>query len=1237
MEFRVLGPLEVVDAGRSLPLGGTKQRSVLAMLLLEAGRVVSVDRLVEGVWGDGAHDRAVATLQVYVSNLRKLVEPDRGGVPQVLVSQRPGYRLQVDRDQLDLARFEALAAEARRDAAELRPAEAVARLDEALALWRGQALADVAFEPFASAEVARLEEARTVALEDRLDAALVLGRHAELVGELEALVCAHPLRERLRGQLVLALYRSGRQAEALRAYADAREMLREELGIDPSPALQDLERRVLAQDPSLAAPAQAPEPNGAVGAGSPAQGPAELAVGDEVPLPPAVEQADAAAFVGRSGELERVRAQWDLASGGQARFVLVGGEPGIGKTRLAARFAAEVRSEGATVLAGRCDEEALRPYQPWAEAVGGYLRSCSRGRIPTSLGRGAALLARLLPELADRLPELPEPLWSDPETERFRLFEAVASFLAELCRTRPLLVVLDDLHWADKGTVLLLRHLLRRAEPAAVMVLATHRDTQAEQAFPLAEALGDLRRERVVERLALSGLGEAEVKALLDATANPDADARASALARGLRAETEGNPFFIGELIRHLAETGAVHQRDGRWISDRRVDQLGIPEQVQEVVARRLAHLSEAANRTLATAAVVGREFRLDVLEALGDLDEDSLLDALEEAATAGVVREVPEALGAYAFSHALVRETLYEKLSAVRRVRLHRRIGEALEALHGPASSAATEAHLPQLAYHFCEAARAGGGAKAADYARRAGDRSLRLLAYEEAIRHYEAGLGALEADPSSAGDGHHDEARCDLSLLLGEALWRAGDAPRARAFAERSVALARRLGDPDRLGRAALGLGGAGFRPFVYETGAVDEPLVTVLAEALDACPRGDSALRVRLLGFLAQELYFAPGSYGRRRRLAEEAVATARRLGEPATLAYALATWHTALWRPANAEQRLGVASEVLRLAEEIGHRELAAHARHFRITDLVELGDLVTMEAELGLLRQLADELRVPYYRWTTTWYGAMRALLVGSFAEAERLVLEAFELGQQVQGADVMQSFGVQLGTLRREQGRFGELESSIAAFADQYPNLPAWRAALALLYAETDRPDEARREFERLADHDFADVPEDLAYLTAVAISAEVCASLGDRARAGTLHRLLTPYRDRAVAPASAVAFWGFVSYYLGLLAAVLGRFEEAEGHFRAALDASARAGAEPSSNRTRVGFARMLLARGAPGDAAEAARLLDEAVVSTERLGMDCLLATALELKLAPAGTGVPAAGGEAGPPPAP
>src|SRR6266540_1425772 len=1079
MDFRILGPLEVCDNERVLPLGGAKQRALLAILILHANEVVSVERLLDDIWGERQPASGAKALHVYVSQLRKVIGDDR------LLTRAPGYMLRLDPDELDVKRFQQLREQA--DTAD--PEEAGVLLREATSLWRGAPLADVAYESFAQSEIARLEELRTSAIEKRIDADLALGGHAELVGELEALVRDHPLRERLRGQLMLALYRSGRQAEALRVYQDARRALVEELGIEPGKFLRELHQTILRQDPVLEIPAAAEPPR--------------------------------TVFVGREEELSELLIGLDEAFAGHGRLFLLVGEAGIGKSRLADEVIAYARARGARILVGRCWEAGGAPaYWPWVEPLRTYVRETDAVALGTQLRAGAANIAQIVPEVREHFPDLPKPPSLESEGARFRLFDAVAEFMRNASASQPIVLFLDDLHAADTASLLLLQFVAR--EPT------TH-------------------------RLSLGGLSRDEVTAYVELVAENIAS---SELATALHEQTEGNPLFLGETVRLLAREES-NARQG-----------AIPQTIRDVITRRLGRLSPECNHLLTLASVLGREFSLGALELMSERPRESLLEVLDEATAERVVDEVPGAAGRLRFDHALIREP-----------------------------------HLAELAHHFSEAASAGNVGKAINYAQRAGDRAVSLLAFEEAVALY---LLALQLSEDAGA------ARCELLLALGEAQARAGDTPAANASFREAADLAASQRLPEQLARAALGYGGR----LIWDVSRDDAQLVSLLEGALSALGHEDSVLRVRLLARLAGgPLRDSTAHAERRRSLGAEALDMARRIGEPSPLAYALhghiASHHAPDFTPEQANK----AKELVAVALQARDLERAVEGYEIHLLSSIELGDLSSAYADLDAMATLAEELRQPAQRWIVGVYRAMLALLEGRLEEAEHLIIETRPIGERAMSWNAAVTYGLQLYVLRREQGRVEEVEKLVRRASADSPTYPIWRCVLANMLTELGTADEARRELESLGADDFSLLPFDEEWTVSMCLLGETAARLADSARAATIYGLLLPYADRVAVSYPEISL-GPVSRFLGMLAAATAQWNDAERHFADALDLSARISARPSLAHTQTEYARMLLAREEPSCSERAGILLDQALATYRDLGMDSHSMSAVRLR---------------------
>ncbi|BBY71638.1 hypothetical protein MPRI_38250 [Mycobacterium paraintracellulare] len=924
VELGVLGPLQVRRGGAAVGIPGAKPRAILTMLGLHDGSVVPADTLVELLWGEDPPRTADKALQTHISALRRTLGDG------FVLTQGAGWVLADS--EVDASRYKTATRLGRAAAAAGDTSQAVARFDEALALWRG--IPELPDGRRGTSEKTRWMEGHAALVEDRADALLATGRAAEVIGDLEAAIADAPLRERRWGQLMLALYRAGRQGEALGAYQRARALLADELGVDPGPELRRLEAAIVAQDSSLdiavaqhvpsvtravtflltdiegstaaweaeagamaAALARHDEliehvvtsrggrliktrgegdatfsvferPSAAASAAVELQdaiahepwalrqpirvrvalhtGEVELRDGDyfgravnrvarlrslaeggqilcsgataelvidsladdvvltdlgmrqlrnlarpehvfELRLETAEQRPQPAAaetpmerpglpavlvgpgpFVGRGRELEGLLSAWQGALTGGVRTVLIAGEPGVGKTRLAGEWSQRAYEMGAVVLYGRCDEDLGAPYQPFAEALRALVPCMGAGRLRGL--RGIEALLPLVPGLADAVPDLAPPAHADPDTERYALFDAAVALLEIASASAPVLLILDDLHWAAKPTLLLLRHLLRFGDHARVQIVGTYRSTDLDRSHPLAAMLADLHRDGTANRLNLGGLDEDDVTTYVTEAGYDDEE-----LAHALASVTAGNPFFLIEALRHVDESGGV------W------DQSTLPQGVREAVSRRLSRLPVETNKALAAAAVVGSRFSLELVEQVVGND---LIDAFDEARNAGIVIEEPG--GNYRFNHALVRQSLLAELASVRRMRLHQRIATTLEAMPG-----ADDELLAELAHHYFECAWAGNAAKAVLYCRRAADQAMARLAYEGAADLYRHALHALEELDDELPDRDDQVAellvaRCEALLAAGDVTSAAGAVSQLRAATVDSARLA-------------------------------------------------------------------------------------------------------------------------------------------------------------------------------------------------------------------------------------------------------------------------------------------------------------------------------------------------------------------------------------------------------------------------------------------------------------
>jgi DNA-binding SARP family transcriptional activator len=1165
LRLHVLGGLALEVDGTQVELPTSRRaRSLLAWLALNRGRHSRVE-IAGRFWPDLPESSARGNLRLALWAIRRALGPT---ADSWLVATRNEVGLAANGSVwVDLSDFRRLLDEG--------------RYEEAVALCRG--------EPLAELEDEWAYDARDEHREHVLEALGRLADEAEGRGDLRQAIAwtrrqiaLDPLGEEACRELMRRLAAAGNLGAAVQAFERLRERLTGELGIAPSPATRRLAYELAqAGETPLPAPEplQPPTPRAAAAADDL---PGAEAVAD---LPPPLARSARTAFVGRQDELEWLRGQWTRAAGGECRTVLLGGEAGIGKSRLAAEFAREVAARGAHVLFGRTDEDTIVPFQPFVEAVGRHVEVAPLDDLRTALGSGAEDLATLIPELERRLPDL-RPRAGRPETQRYLMFEAVASLIRELSRSRPVLLVLEDLQWADRPTLLLFKHLARSADPAALLVFGTFREAEPDAATSVLEVLADLRRDAVVSRLSIAGLARAEIGELFASWSDVEAP---PALIRALHEDTGGNPFFVQEIIRHLDEAGILRVDESRWSSRISLEDVGVPEGVKAVVARRLAVLGSPCRLLLDLGAVVGRSFELELLERLSGKSADWIAEVLEEAVAARVLTEDSAVAGGrYAFSHALVRETLYERLTRTRRVRLHRAIAEALEDLYGRDPGP----HLGDLAYHALKAARPRDAEQASAYAREAGEYAMRVLAYEDAAAHFHRALQALESSPEPSADG-----RCELLLALGDALAKGGEAEEAAAAFEAAAAVARENGREDLLARAVLGFAGS----WTLSRVGVEPMSVSLLEEALDTVGSAHPVLRARLLTRLSEELYYTP-ERERRVELSAEALRHAQRSGDKAALAAALGARHTAIWGQQPAENRREVARKMAQLGDDASDPEIALQAAAWSFADLLELGDLEEADAGLARVVQLAEELRQPAYRWWAHMLSATRAHLAGEFAEAESRLHEAGLWGRRAHIPTAEMYEAGQLCFLRLEQGRAGEVVELMQRVAPLYPAVTSIRCMLAQACAEAGLEDEAREYLQSMTSDEAAQSMMNASWSVGMYALAMACTRLGDTDLAPRLYRALSPLENYCHVAFRGATFQGAVARTLGVLAATAGRHEEAERHLSRAIEQNESMGALPQLARAQRDLGLLLRSR---GDADKATALLESARALGTRLGM--------------------------------
>jgi class 3 adenylate cyclase len=910
-----------------------------------------------------------------------------------------------------------------------------------------------------------------------------------------------------------------------------------------------------------------------------------------VELPARLAQRSGQVFAGRSGEMFRWAQTWKGVRESQRGVWLVGGEAGIGKTTLVSEIARRVHGDGAVVVYGRCDEDLGVVYQPWAQALSSLVTAAPAELLVDHVEARGAELLRLAPELGTRTGVV-GAVGSDLEAERYALFGAVVDLLARVAARVPLMVVLDDLHWADQGTVHLLRHLAGVVDPMRVAVVVTYRPTDITVSHPLAEMFASLRREPGVEFVDLVGLDDAELLELMEVIAGHEMDEDGLVLRDTIAAETAGNPFFVTEVLRHLAESGTIVRDGGRWVAAVDLAEHGLPVSVRQVVGQRVARLGEEAERVLRVGAVIGRDFELGVLVDSADVDTDAALDVLDAAVAAGLVHNVSGER--FSFAHALVEHALYQDVTPARRARLHHRVAIVLEARYG-----LYDDHVAELAHHWMSATASVEVTKAVGYAQRAGDLALAHLAPDEAVRWYTKALDLLTHSAGYEGSLH-----VELLVGLGDAQRQVGD-PSHRDTLLDAAHRAHTLGARDQLVRAAL----ANHRGFTTNQGAVDHDKVQVLYLALDAVGHADSTERARLLAVLASELAF--GDQYELRDACEEAVAMARRLDEPETLLTTLVAWHSTRGGRSNsvsladqAQALFASADEAMALAQDLDDHVALTLVAASTATHSVEKGDRRRFEEAATMSHQAASRVGHPTLVWRASMPRALLAIIDGDLTLAERLAEEVLNLGLDSNQPDAFSAYGGLLGTIRYCQGRLVELEDIFEESLTE-TNLDVWRAALTFIRVQTGDLDKARADLASEVATDFsADHAHHPDHATYLALLTEACARLDQVDYAPRLLIAMTPFIGQIESISGTTCGFAMPTC-AGMLEALLGHDDRADHHFGQAIALTTGFGAPHLTATAQLEWGHALLRRTPPRtDQAEA--LLSHALTVAEERGFD-------------------------------
>jgi DNA-binding CsgD family transcriptional regulator/tetratricopeptide (TPR) repeat protein len=896
-------------------------------------------------------------------------------------------------------------------------------------------------------------------------------------------------------------------------------------------------------------------------------------------------------FVGRSYEIGALCAALDATGSGNGRMVLLAGEPGIGKTRTASQLTQYAAERHSRIVWGRCHEEAgAPPYWPWIQILCAVATGKDTDELRLDLDGGAADIADMVPDIRARLSDLDPPATlSDPSETRFRLFGSITQFLIRSSRRQPLVLVLDDLHWADTPTLRLLEFLAQELAESRLMLIGIYRDTDLSRQHRLSDTLGALTRIPRVLRLHLSGLNQEDVRQFVTTTAGM---AVPNALTTAIHSQTEGNPLFVNEVVRFLAQQGGFN-RDALAVPPA----IRLPEGIREVIGRRLNLLSRASNQVLMVAAVIGREFTLDILvRACHPRSEEAILGSLDEAIATHIIEELGPKR--YQFTHTLVRITLYDELRTGQRRQLHHAVGEALETVH----RRDTKPVLADLAHHFSAAGMSGDVERAIDYTTRAGQRVAAALAFEEAINLFQNALDMLDTR-----DADDPDRRCSLLLLLGDAQRKSNEPARALVSFAAAADIARSRQDYVALAEAGFGYADTAWR----NTTHLDSRSALLLNEALDGLSPADVAVRVRVMGSLARDRLHA-GKPDEAKALGSEAVAMARGLNDPAALATSLAALADFPWQPHETEQMLAQANEMAEMGERANDLEVALRGHFRRASLMLELGDIPATIEVVETMSRINTRLRQPFFTLFELSLRTTLALARGEIEKAERLIVQNVKMLPHVANDPT----ALQIFTLRREQGRLRDLGPMVTMFARSNPAATTWQPGLVLLYVELGDLESARAVFTDLAANNFGSIPRDGRFATCIIFLAEVCIALGETAHASALYRLLSPWKGRNIVMGGGTGFWGSSDRFLGLLSTIQGRWLDAERHFVEALAMNERVGAFAHLGHTEHDFAAMLLTRGYPGDAANAGTLLFKAEERAATLGLTMLAAKVVSLR---------------------
>ncbi len=1174
LRVELLGGFRLSYGSRSVDDSGwrlAKARSLIKLLALTPGHTMHRDQLLEHLWPDLDPDSAMNNLHQVLHVARRTLTdliPDSSGTQvlrlrrQVLSLEPPGALW------VDVEAFEEFSSRA----AETAEPDYYYR---AIDLYQGELLPEDLYEDWADEHRTFLNDQYLAALSELAALHENRAEYTPAIDILRRITVLDQAHEQASASLIRLYALTGRRQQALRQYERLTQALEREVGVEPDDETTALYQAIVEGTfpPASAVPA-APA--------TVAERPAPAA---EIPEAAFERSPD---FVGREAEILRLIQNLDRTVAGQGQIAMMAGEPGIGKTRIIEEFARYARARNVAVYWGRSyDGEGAPAYWPWVQIIRDYIIDHDRPELESMMGPGAADISKIVPELRNTLPDLESPPELDPDGERFRLFDSVTTFLANVASQEPLVLLLEDVHWSDRSTLLLLEFLAREVTATRILIIATYRHVEVSRIHPLTHTLGEFTRHGLDQRLNIVGLGVEEIEQYLATVAGQQLP---HGLAAAVHHQSEGNPLFVREIVRLLIDEGRLDNPD-----DVRSWRLTIPSGIQETIALRTDGLSDNAYRILSTASVSGRDFELTVVSRVAGLDELDALDALEEAMRTGLIEESRSTSGAFRFSHAITRETIYNDLGQSRRLRMHLKTGETIEEVAGED----IDQRLSELAYHYFSAAPAGGSGKAIEYLQLAAEQAIERVSYAEGARHLENALSLT--DQARSRDVNR---QIQLQLALGDARKREGRPGQALDVYRRAADLARQTGDPEHLAEAVLGVASA-----EYMNGDLEGKSIPILEEVLAEVDDAPSLIRMRLLEAITFDLTRAfgniPNAPERARQLSDEVWELASVIDDPEVNLIARTVRQQVMWDSLDHADRIANSSSILKLAGQLNDQQRLLQTHAWRIFDFIAVGDIDRAVEDDRAYFQIATSLRQPNNLWAATFRQAMYALLQGRFEDAEAFTKQALQLGRRHTPDQAEEVYFTQLSLIRREQGRAREVLDMGRAVSRRHTSPSNYSILHRLIQVETGEVDEPTAELDRLVAGGFELVPRNLLWLPNIALLSLLSAYLQHTEAASQLLQLLQPYEGRNVSGGGNVVVYGSAGYYLGMLALTIGDWSLAERYLKSGIEENIKMRARPFEAHSRYLLGVTLYNRASSGDRERASRQIDKARAIARELGM--------------------------------